>query len=756
MVSFLKSKGTSFVNKPVGVVSSATGGEQLANTIFQTANNLSNQFFAQAKADEIKKGKDAAMLIQTRDDNGALRVEGLPPSLSDVAQQSGQNVLNQIYANELAEDMNSQITKARANSNGDVETFGKLASAYIGQTEKLLQTQGGSQYIPLLRRAGAKYLAQHQNAMVLQEAKNADKRATNLELSNIGSNLQELDGLLTQGYEFTGDDNEDISVEQLEANLYNRVDALLYGGKISGPKSIELRNDIQKTVLTAKTRNKLNPMGSSLDIQAVRILKNFALDNTITEEEKEVLTKYGVNDEWLNDFDGVARSNRDYIVQRINQYETAINTKLTSIKADNDDIEFATKFESSDIIKITGKEEKLYDKYLAKKYNNGVPLTNADIYRIARTANGLQDLLKHNGLPQKVKHMFQNLPSMITKIQKEGRNALPELMEQINVFRNMYGAFGVSGNISNESFRSSIGDETFDQWLSINTRVQLYGEDNLEYILRDVQSMNIDIGARTAMQEKNLAMIDPKFEGKSVNSGINSLLTKFRNDGVFGTGADFNPESMIFLRTIARKELAIDGTDVSLLKEVLKNSYNALYVESSLVYSPIQNTGETSYFRFKGIGNKYLRSRFAPERFFGTGDVLDGFKIYVNKQVSRIMGDGKEYKVGENIFLYPTNRSGTMGTAEYMVVSGDGQNQIIKPDGDIISITTNGYIKKLKDENKVKFEKQIEELKAMRIAKIKKFRKQKDAVLKTDSGEDKNFLLQMLEGYFATQNPTGN
>ena len=68
---------------------------------------------------------------------------------------------------------------------------------------------------------------------------------------------------------------------------------------------IELRNDIQKTVLTAKTRNKLNPMGSSLDIQAVRILKNFALDNTITEAEKEILTKYGVNDDWLNDFDGV-------------------------------------------------------------------------------------------------------------------------------------------------------------------------------------------------------------------------------------------------------------------------------------------------------------------------------------------------------------------------------------------------------------------------------------------------------------------
>ena len=53
-------------------------------------------------------------------------------------------------------------------------------------------------------------------------------------------------------------------------------------------------------------------------------------------------------------------------------------------------------------------------------------------------------------------------------------------------------------------------------------------------------------------------------------------------------------------------------------------------------------------------------------------------------------------------------------------------------------------------------EKQNEELKAMRISKIKKFRKQKDAVLTTESGEDKNFVLQLLEGFFATQNPTGN
>ena len=755
MASFIKSKGTSFINKPVGVVNTATGGEQLANTIYQTANNLSNQFFAQAKADEIKKGKDAAMMLQTRDSNGALKVETLPPSLSDVAQQSGQNVLNQIYANELADDVNSQITKARANSDGDVETFNKLASTYIGQTEKLIRSQGGSQYVPLLRRAGAKYLAQHQNAMVLQAAKEADKKATNLELAGIGNDLIELDSLLSQGFEFTGDFTEDISVEALENTLYTRTENLLNNGKISGPKTIELRNDIQKTVLTARTRHKLNPMGNSLDINAINILKNFALDSSITETEKQVLAKYDIDETWLNEFNDMARPNRDYLVQRINQFGTAINSKLTEIKAGNDDIEFAAKFEGQDIIKIDGKNEKLYDNYLAKKYNGGQPLKNVDIYRIARTATGLEDLLRHNGLPRKVKHMFQNLPSMISKIQKEGREALPELMEQINVFRNMYTAFGVSGNISNESFKSSIGDSTFDKWLSINTRVQLYGEDNLEYILRDVQSMNIDATAVNAMQDKNLIAIDSNFAGKSVTSNVNTLIRTYINDGLFGSGADFNPESVIFLKTIAKKELGIDGTDASVLKEVLKNSYNALYVESSLIYSPIQNTGETSYFRFSGIGNKYLRSRFAPERFFGTGDVLEGFKVYVNKQVNKMMGDGKNYKVGENIFLYPTNRSGTMGTAEYMIVSGDGQNQIIKPDGDIISITTNGYMKKLKDENAQKFRETVDLLKKQRMSKIQKFKKQKKDIIETDEGEEKSYFQQFIEGFFVTQNPSG-
>ena len=184
-MSFVKSKGASFINRPVGVVSTRTGAEELYQTITRTANSVSNDLFAMAKQEEIKKGKDFGMSVQTRNINGELIIEKAPDTFSDIAKQTAQSELNKIYANELASDINQQLTKARADSNGDVEAFQKLASTYLGETEKVISSQGGSQYVPMLRRAGSRYMAQHQNALVLQAAKDAERKATNLELTDI-------------------------------------------------------------------------------------------------------------------------------------------------------------------------------------------------------------------------------------------------------------------------------------------------------------------------------------------------------------------------------------------------------------------------------------------------------------------------------------------------------------------------------------------------------------------------------------------
>ena len=750
-MSFVKSKGASFINRPVGVVSTRTGAEELYQTITRTANAVSNDLFALAKQEEIKKGKDFGMSVQTRDSNGALRIEKAPDTFSDIAKQTAQSELNRIYANELANDINIQLTKARANSNGDVEAFQKLASTYLGETEKVISSQGGSQYVPMLRRAGSRYMAQHQNALVLQAAKDAERKATNLELNDIGNKLIELDALISDGVEFFDDEltGEDLSVDSWRESLVQRVNVLLNNGKISNPKHKEIVGEIQKTFLTARTRYKLNPMGNSLDINAINILKNFALDGSLTDTEKETLAKYDVDDAWLEDFDKISRTNRDYIVQRINQFGTAVNARLTLIGKKNKDIDFARRFDGNDIIKFSADDEERMDSYLAKKYNNGQPLTNNDIYRISSTQQGLSDILKHNGLSKKIKHLFQNLPQFLAKVQTEGDKALPELIKQVDLFKNLYARHGTAGNITNQAFRDTIGNGTFEQWLSLTTRIGLYGEENVAGILKDIQSTDIDAASREVMQKKNLSIIDSDFIKFGVNASVDALMRKYIDEGLFGTGADFNPESILYMKMVAKKELAIDNTDESTLKEVLKNTYNALYIESSVIFSESQQTGESAFYTF-GMGTKYLRSRFAPERFFGTGEVFDGFKLYVNNHVKKIMGDGKDYKLGENIFLFPTKRSGTLSTAEYMVVSSDGQSQLLKQDGDIIAITTNGYMKKLNDENRVKYLARIEELRKQRLKRIRGEKK-----LTKKLNENQSVFQQILKSFTATQDITG-
>ena len=61
--------------------------------------------------------------------------------------------------------------------------------------------------------------------------------------------------------------------------------------------------------------------------------------------------------------------------------------------------------------KFNNDDEKLMDIYLADKFNNGQPLTNNDIYRIASTEAGLFDILKHNGMSRK---MFDLLAKLTT------------------------------------------------------------------------------------------------------------------------------------------------------------------------------------------------------------------------------------------------------------------------------------------------------------------------------------------------------
>ena len=54
-MSFLRSKGTTFTNKPIGVVTTRTGSEELYASIARDATRVTNDLLVRAKDEQIKK-----------------------------------------------------------------------------------------------------------------------------------------------------------------------------------------------------------------------------------------------------------------------------------------------------------------------------------------------------------------------------------------------------------------------------------------------------------------------------------------------------------------------------------------------------------------------------------------------------------------------------------------------------------------------------------------------------------------------------
>ena len=65
MVQFIKSKQTTFVNKPVGINRVDTGAEQLGNSIANFGKTLQNIAWSEAKRDAIATDIETAKTLPT-------------------------------------------------------------------------------------------------------------------------------------------------------------------------------------------------------------------------------------------------------------------------------------------------------------------------------------------------------------------------------------------------------------------------------------------------------------------------------------------------------------------------------------------------------------------------------------------------------------------------------------------------------------------------------------------------------------------
>jgi hypothetical protein len=197
MIEFLKSKGTSFVNKPVGVNNVNTGAVEAGQTLARVGQQLATQFFADAEKEQIKLGKEVGLNLAVRDVNGNLVFQETPTSLSAVAQNAAEPIINKRYEDALNVDIFSRINEIRNKSKTSSQFQNNVRnemSSYIEQTK----LSGGNRYVGSITETIAKLSAQHLNAMATEETKQAMRISSLQALQITNMNTNDLLTLSTQ------------------------------------------------------------------------------------------------------------------------------------------------------------------------------------------------------------------------------------------------------------------------------------------------------------------------------------------------------------------------------------------------------------------------------------------------------------------------------------------------------------------------------------------------------------------------------
>ena len=275
MAEIVRAKKTSFVNKPMGVINTATGAGEAFDQLSRLGDQAQEMFFKEAVINQQKAGKDFVdnLKVQARNDKGEFIYAELDKSLSKVATRTAEPLLREKMSNALLVDASKQLTNIRAKS-ANAEDFKTQANNYIDKSIEQLDKTGGGEYSAVYQRLATKTMAQHLNHMVLADAKEAELINTQNALASIEIGKNELSVMLSEGVNTVeGDGGEIYSFEQMVDTLKGKAERLLADGDIQAPKYHDIINNIDKTTMDSIINYKINPMSTNLDVNSLFIME---------------------------------------------------------------------------------------------------------------------------------------------------------------------------------------------------------------------------------------------------------------------------------------------------------------------------------------------------------------------------------------------------------------------------------------------------------------------------------------------------
>ena len=682
MAEFVRAKKASFVNKPMGVINTATGAGEAFDQLSRLGDQAQQMFYKEAVINQQKAGKDFVdnLKVQARNKKGEFIYAELDKSLSKVATRTAEPLLREKMSNALLVDASTQLTNIRAKS-ANAEDFKTQANNYIKESMAQLDKTGGGEYSAVYQRLATKTMAQHLNHMVLADAKEAELINTQNALASIEIGKNELSVMLSEGVNTVeGDGGEIYSFEQMVGTLKGKAERLLADGDIQAPKYHDIINNIDKTTMDSIINYKINPMSTNLDVNSLFIMEQAIRTGEVNANDMAMLSSYDIDQEDINAMRS-KRANRDYHSSRVANIRSIVNQRVTALNKGNELKSFTMKLDNKSIYSMKPKDQNLYDQALGARYigANKTITPQWVLQNWEANENFLSDSLRLSKLPMAVETIF-NEAEFISRLASENPQlSKANLISGIKLFSNIVMQQDTGGN---KMYEYGISTDAHSKWLRLKRLSEQYGDDKVIEFATKIFANNDEEGIRNNIRRKNIEDYSDYDSDRpqSPSTFIDSWLYNFTKD------EGMSPEANFYLKSVAMHHLAVADTNQSTLKQILNDTYENMYVKSAYVWNVGEGSGLTSVLP-GSMKYRTLSTRFAPEKYFGGDDgLLEKFLNNTNKTLSLVNQD-KKYVIGENAFLFPSRRS-TNTNGEYMIVDDSGTPILNKQTGNITQVRT--------------------------------------------------------------------
>ena len=268
MVEFLKSKQTTFRNKPVGVVSADTGAVQLGNAVAEFGNSMQKIFWEEAKKDAIKDDVKRAKTLAVAD-NGKLVFE--KANFTQVGTPYAEKVLAERYSNAIAIMAKQEFGKLQAENQYDQDAFDLASNQYIEGHIKSFKDNGMDQYIPDFITKITNQRVLHSNKILNDTIARDERVAAQNTLLTVEDNINNLIGLTyaRDNLEFSEVEGPETlaemqkGIDETVLDITNKINSLVQDGHIKAPKAADLESELRRSLALGTIRQVVDKLGEN-------------------------------------------------------------------------------------------------------------------------------------------------------------------------------------------------------------------------------------------------------------------------------------------------------------------------------------------------------------------------------------------------------------------------------------------------------------------------------------------------------------